>query len=68
MAVLRLIILFFRKDILWFICDVELKKGDLVRTGITNLLFGFKGGCVQFDTYVNSGYVGTFSNERMLPQ
>ena len=49
-----------------FICDVELKKGDFVRTGITNPLFGFEGGGIQFDTYENIDYVGIFSNERIL--
>ena len=51
-----------------YVCDVELQKGDYVRKGVANSLFGFEGGGIQYDTYPNIDYVGKFTNERLLPQ
>ena len=49
-----------------YVCDVQLQKGTIVRTGEANPLYGFTGGGIQYDTYLNSDYVGIFSNERLL--
>ncbi len=49
-----------------YICDVELQKGVYVREGIANSLFGFNGGGIQYDTYVNLEQVGVFTNARLL--
>ena len=47
-------------------CDVNLKAGTLLRSGITGPLFGYSGGGLQYDLMINGKNVGEFVNERLI--
>ncbi|MED1018321.1 ribonuclease YeeF family protein [Bacillus atrophaeus] len=47
-----------------YIADVTFEKGDIIRTGEVNPLFGYKGGGTQFD--MKGQFIGEFGNERPI--
>ncbi|MCG8398215.1 hypothetical protein LWS67_17070 [Bacillus atrophaeus] len=47
-----------------YIADVTFEKGDILRTGEVNPLFGYKGGGTQFD--MKGQFIGEFGNERPI--
>lgn len=49
-----------------YIVDLEIPKGETIRTGEANSLFGFEGGAPQYDAM--GQYLGKWSNPRPLLQ
>lgn len=47
-----------------YIADLKLEEGTIIRNGIVNPLFGYKGGGTQFD--LMGQYIGEFGNERLI--
>ncbi|MGZ9792216.1 hypothetical protein [Bacillus atrophaeus] len=47
-----------------YIADVTFEKGDILRTGEVNPLFGYKGGGTQFG--MKGQFIGEFGNERPI--